>query len=399
MDTPTPPAVEVYARHTVDCPKAYDRGWKRCRCPKWLYWRQDGKAVRQTAKTRSWKKAQNAAREIEARFKRAINGDTTALQDAVSVEQAVKLYLDDKREQQSGDALISKLTRLLEVRFVTWCGVQSVKRINEVTLGHLEEFRKTWPGSALTKQKTQELLRAFFGYCIKHDWVRKNPAALLSKIRVESTPTDYFTKAEFEKILSAIDTYRPTAKELAPRREKVRALALLMRWSGLRSGDSIKLDRSKLVDNKLLLRTEKTGTQVWCPIPPDVAELLRSLENSNPRYFFWSGNGTAKSIYGDWWRTFKSVFREAALPKHCHLHMFRDTFAVELLLAGVPIEQVSVLLGHKSIKVTEKHYAPWVAARQTQLENSIMKAWETQTKKKPMKLPKKSAKKKTATRS
>jgi len=43
--------------------------------------------------------------------------------------------------------------------------------------------------------------------------------------------------------------------------------------------------------------------------------------------------------------------------------MFRDTFAVELLLAGVTIDQVSVLLGHRSIKMTEKQNLPWVRAR------------------------------------
>jgi integrase len=63
--------------------------------------------------------------------------------------------------------------------------------------------------------------------------------------------------------------------------------------------------------------------------------------------------------------------------------MFRDTLAVELLLAGVPIEQVSILLGHKSIRVTERHYAPWVSARQEQLEASVQKAWVI--KKKPKK--------------
>jgi len=30
------------------------------------------------------------------------------------------------------------------------------------------------------------------------------------------------------------------------------------------------------------------------------------------------------------------------------------------LLSGVPIDQVSLLLGHGSVKVTEKHYAPFV---------------------------------------
>jgi integrase/recombinase XerD len=55
--------------------------------------------------------------------------------------------------------------------------------------------------------------------------------------------------------------------------------------------------------------------------------------------------------------------------------MFRDTFAVEMLLAGVPIDQVSMLLGHSSVKITEKHYSPWVRARQEQLERSVKQAW------------------------
>jgi integrase/recombinase XerD len=57
-------------------------------------------------------------------------------------------------------------------------------------------------------------------------------------------------------------------------------------------------------------------------------------------------------------------------------HRFRDTFAVELLLAGVPIERVSILLGHQSVRVTEKHYNPWVRSRQEQLEADVASAWK-----------------------
>jgi site-specific recombinase XerD len=57
--------------------------------------------------------------------------------------------------------------------------------------------------------------------------------------------------------------------------------------------------------------------------------------------------------------------------KHGHADRWRDTFSVELLLAGVPLEQVSVLLGHQSIKVTQKHYSPFVKARQEQLEAAV----------------------------
>jgi hypothetical protein len=49
--------------------------------------------------------------------------------------------------------------------------------------------------------------------------------------------------------------------------------------------------------------------------------------------------------------------------------------AVELLLDGVPMERVSILLGHSSIKVTERHYSPWVQARQAQLESDLVRAW------------------------
>jgi integrase/recombinase XerD len=55
--------------------------------------------------------------------------------------------------------------------------------------------------------------------------------------------------------------------------------------------------------------------------------------------------------------------------------MLRDTFAVEYLLAGVPLEHVSVLLGHSPIKTTEKHYSPFVKARQEQMIANVKKTW------------------------
>ena len=57
-----------------------------------------------------------------------------------------------------------------------------------------------------------------------------------------------------------------------------------------------------------------------------------------------------------------------------HVHRFRDTFAVELLLAGVLLERVSILLGHSSVKTTEKHYAPWVRERQEQAAD-VRRTW------------------------
>jgi len=62
-------------------------------------------------------------------------------------------------------------------------------------------------------------------------------------------------------------------------------------------------------------------------------------------------------------RSLKRLCELGGVPG-AHAHRFRATFSVELLLAGVPIERVSILLGHQSVRIIEKHYAPWVKARQ-----------------------------------
>jgi integrase/recombinase XerD len=94
------------------------------------------------------------------------------------------------------------------------------------------------------------------------------------------------------------------------------------------------------------------------------------------QYFFWTGESNPKSCVGDWQRSLRRLFRLAGVPDG-HAHRFRDTFAVELLLAGVPLERVSVMLGHQSVKVTEKHYTPWVRARQEQLEADVRRTWDS----------------------
>jgi hypothetical protein len=62
------------------------------------------------------------------------------------------------------------------------------------------------------------------------------------------------------------------------------------------------------------------------------------------------GNSTIHTVNGIWQRTLHSLLRAAGI-KHGYAHRFRDTFSVELLLAGVPIEQVAVALG-----ITEKQF-------------------------------------------
>jgi integrase len=61
-------------------------------------------------------------------------------------------------------------------------------------------------------------------------------------------------------------------------------------------------------------------------------------------------------------------------PLQFHSHQLRDTFAVEHLLARTSMQDLSKMLGHKTMRVTEKYYAPWVPERQAQLEEKMTEA-------------------------
>jgi integrase/recombinase XerD len=147
--------------------------------------------------------------------------------------------------------------------------------------------------------------------------------------------------------------------------------------------DAVTLERDRLSpEGYIVLRRTKTTVSVFIPLPPRLVSALRNLPSSNPRYFFWTGKGHPRSATKSYQRSLAKLFRLANIMhsdgthKRCHSHMFRHTFAIELLLSGeVKIEQISALLGHRSIKITEKHYLPWVKARQEELVSAVQHSW------------------------
>jgi integrase/recombinase XerD len=177
------------------------------------------------------------------------------------------------------------------------------------------------------------------------------------------------SRIEVTAILNACDVYphKPNAARL-------RALVLLLRYSGLRIRDAVTLARDQIQNDKLFLYTAKTGTPVYCPLPPVAVSALNSISSAE-RYSFWTGHSKPKSVVGNWQRALRKLFILAGVPS-AHAHRFRDTFSIELFQAGVPIERVSMLLGHQSVRVTEKHYNAWTRSRQEQAKADVRRAWD-----------------------
>jgi integrase/recombinase XerD len=177
------------------------------------------------------------------------------------------------------------------------------------------------------------------------------------------------------RILPATDQYKEEMPSNGVENAcRIRGLVLLLRYSGMRIADAVNFSTDKLEKNRLFLYTQKTGVPVNTILSEFVLAALEATPRVTEKFLFWSGNGKLESIVRSWQTRLRRLFKLANIPDG-HAHRFRDTFAVELLLAGVPIERVSILLGHQSVRITEKHHVPWVRSRQEQLEADLASAW------------------------
>jgi integrase len=227
------------------------------------------------------------------------------------------------------------------------------------------------------------------------------------KFKIDEPETQPLTPEEYARLLAAV---RPAITQGDPRRrtdknggrrspdeeektvQMVRAFFQLMRWSGLAIRDSLTLRRDALQKDGdgwcIITSRAKTGTPVTVPIPPDVAGELLAVANGSPTYIFWSGNGLPQSATSNWGQRYIApVFKAAGITSEGNMlsHRLRDTFAVDLLEKGVPMEEVSRLLGHTSIRTTEKSYAKWSRGRQDRANALVRGTWATLARKQPRK--------------
>lgn len=410
----TSPTITIFVRHTAGCKYEADEFNRRCNCRKSLRWFK-GKLHVKSAKTRSWEQAEDVKRDLKDQFE-GRKPDTAAKDKPI--EEAITVFLKDKVTEGLSDDVVKKYTRLLS-RLRTFSETRSIYTMQGITRDLITEFCAEWPElypSSTTRAKLRERLRSFLRYCYEAQWLDRIPP--VTQFQIVEAETQPLEPEEYTRLLEAVDTAvrggdprRQTTKNSGRRgfaeeddlRLTVRAFLQTMRWTGLAIRDALPLKRDALQYDKVkdLWRVTakrcKTGTPVSNPIPSPVAEEMISAHtlNSNPLYFFWSGSGKPQSATSNWGQRYIApVFKAAGIESNGHMvsHRLRDTFAVDLLGKGVPMEEVSKLLGHTSIRTTEKHYAQWSIGRQDRLDSLVRETWvSTKTSGQPKKARRKSA--------
>ena len=385
----TAPVITIFVRHSADCKYKGDEFARRCQCRKHFRWSSNGTQYRRTAGTRSWAEAEQVKRDLENQLAGRPAENTNEVR---SLDESVQLFIQDKRVQGVTAGVIKKYTLELR-RLQEYCERHSVYTVQGITRELFTGFCATWETiypSSYTRAKVRERVRSFLRYCFEAQWLPRIPA--LPKVKIDEPPTMPLSADEYTRLLDALYVTTPrrwdgkmsTQGLTEKTRARLHALLQLMRWSGLAIRDAVTLKRSEILHDeakglyRVVTARQKTGTHVSVPIPPDVAKELLAVLNGNPRYVFWTGECQGETIAKTWAnRYIRPLFEAANIPCAGHMlsHRLRDTFAVDLLQKGVPMEEVSKLLGHESIKTTERHYAKWVQGRQDRLDSLVIGTW------------------------
>jgi hypothetical protein len=205
--------LSIYTRHSKNCAHQENRLWKDCSCPKWTQRSANGAFSRRSAKTRSWKQAEERccllkkssavdpgqqSASVVTTSKRAVSGQTR-----VSIARAVDEFLIDAKSRNLEGSRLSKFDNIFRKQLLSWCKREGHKYLHQLDHNALLHFRSTWKDGNLSKQKQQNRLSTLFRACVHCGYLKHNPVQNMGKIKVVHKPTNPFTREEFDRIIAA----------------------------------------------------------------------------------------------------------------------------------------------------------------------------------------------------
>ncbi len=313
--------LRIYRRHRLSCSHRSER-YRRCQCPIYVEGSLAGEQVRKALDLTSWE----AASDLVAKWNASGQVGVVRAEIPTIAEAAAKHITDaEARNLQAGS--VKKIRDVIERRFLGYCERKGYRLLRQLDVDAIREVRNELvkeysPNSA---RKRLEYVQAFLRFCHQSGWIPVNPALAVKRPLPEQREIETFEHEEIERLLSVADNFSARGKFRDGNRKRIRAMILLLRFSGIRISDAAVLARERLQLDKLSLRTIKTSSRVWCPLPPKAVQALQESPSDDARYFFWNGRCEPTSAVKIWERTFQRVFELAEIPEHkAFVHNFRQ---------------------------------------------------------------------------
>ena len=169
------------------------------------------------------------------------------------IARAVSAYHDAHVDASEG----TRRNRRRALRFFEeFIAARGFKTVDQIDLESLNAFRGARELSVRTWTKELEILRHFFRFCLDNEWILRNWAEKVHMPKnLKPADREPYQPNEVARIIAACDVIGRGAYE----RLRARAMVLLLRYTALRISDVAMLERNRIRDGEIFVRTTKNG--------------------------------------------------------------------------------------------------------------------------------------------
>lgn len=231
----------------------------------------------------------------------------------------------------------------------------AIKSFIEFTADDLKEYLRfgqeinQW--SKVTLNNVRRILSSFWKWMELEEIIIINPMKRIPSVKQPKYVRKAFTDEEIEILRLEIDKH--------PNAIRNHAIFEMLLSSGLRLSEitSLKKEDVNLVDCKGVVMGKGAKERVFYFSERTKQYILSyfKLRKDNKQWLFVSSNAPFNKLGQSGISTIIRELGVNAGVTNVHPHRFRRTMATKLVRKGMPLEQVSELLGHSSLSVTMRY--------------------------------------------
>lgn len=306
---------------------------------KWFYRKTDA---------RDWK-----ANKLVERDRIGVSG--IFLNDSITVEELFTKYIESRQDRAKRTLEAYNSAYKLHIRPVI--GNLSLKVLR---LHHGEIIRTNLWNSGVSPCRGNNVLiqlKVLFNFAVKQEHLLGNPFKNLDSFRQDKREIIFWNNYEVSKFLDSTKNDRNHSIYSVALNTGMRKSELCgLMWDCIDFNEKI-ITVKRTRDRGGLKETTKGREVRKIPMNETVYKLLKSLyETRNHPSYVFSHNGVPTSYehLGD--RVFKRALLKAGV-RQIRFHDLRTTFASNWVINDGNIYVLSRILGHKSVTITQNHYA------------------------------------------
>jgi integrase/recombinase XerD len=225
-----------------------------------------------------------------------------------------------------------------------------VSDISKVNAGQVEDFKKNLAKGGYTAKSISRKLNSiknFFGFLVNEGVLSIDPSKEIKHPKYENDKPRVFKPIEYMALRDAC-------------RNDIRATAIveLMLQAGLRISEIANLEIADIESNGIVISAYESHEQRTVPLNASAKKALKAYieeerYETKSKKVFVTKTGRALLVRNI--RSLLNRYFEKAEIKSGKVNDLRNTFISYQLEAGVPIDVVSKIVGHKRISTTEKY--------------------------------------------